>query len=140
MTLNTFHSAGIAATNVTLGVPRLQELLDVSKKMKTPSLKIYLKDMIRADNNLDAEDRLQRYILYEIPERHLSDYIIGSKVFYDYKLDGTAIGASGENLLDLQFNDESSSKKKTPWVLALYFDKEKKIVFSEVWDEVKKAV
>ena len=141
MTLNTFHSAGIAATNVTLGVPRLQELLDVSRKMKTPSLKIYLKDMIKADNNLEAEDRLQRYILYEIPERHLSDYIIGSKIFYDYKLDGSAIGASGESLLDIQINEnDAGSKKKTPWVLALYFDKEKKIVFSEVWDEVKKAV
>ena len=104
MTLNTFHSAGIAATNVTLGVPRLQELLDVSKKMKTPSLKIYLKDMVRADNNLEAEDRLQKYILYDIPERHLSDYIVGSKIFYDYKLDGSRIGASTEGLLDIPIN------------------------------------
>lgn len=123
MTLNTFHSAGIAATNVTLGVPRLQELLDVSKKMKTPSLKIYLNDMIRADSNLDAEDRLQKYILYEIPERHLSDYIIGSKIFYDYKLNGAAIGANGESILDIQISEGESSRKKTPWVLALYFDK-----------------
>ena len=42
MTLNTFHSAGIKASNVTLGVPRLQELVEVSKNMKTTSLKIYL--------------------------------------------------------------------------------------------------
>lgn len=140
MTLNTFHSAGIAATNVTLGVPRLQELLDVSKKMKTPSLKIYLKNMIRANGDVIAEERLQRYILYELPERYLSDYIIGSKIYYDYKMDGVAIGATAQTLMEFQFNETESAKKKTPWVLALEFDKEKKIVFSEVWDEVKNAV
>eukprot|EP00825_Cyclidium_porcatum_P003803 TRINITY_DN11766_c0_g1_i1.p1 TRINITY_DN11766_c0_g1~~TRINITY_DN11766_c0_g1_i1.p1 ORF type:complete len:183 (-),score=37.29 TRINITY_DN11766_c0_g1_i1:120-668(-) len=34
MTLNTFHSAGVSERNVTLGVPRLQELMDGSKKNK----------------------------------------------------------------------------------------------------------
>lgn len=42
MTLNTFHYAGVSAKNVTLGVPRLKELINVSKKPKTPSLTIYL--------------------------------------------------------------------------------------------------
>ena len=39
---NTFHHAGISAKNVTLGVPRLKELIDVSKKPKTPSLVVFL--------------------------------------------------------------------------------------------------
>lgn len=47
MTLNTFHLAGVADKNVTLGVPRLQELLDTSKNIKTPSMTIYLKDKIK---------------------------------------------------------------------------------------------
>ena len=42
MTLNTFHFAGVSAKNVTLGVPRLKEIINVSKKPKTPSLTIYL--------------------------------------------------------------------------------------------------
>lgn len=37
-TLNTFHSAGIAAKNVTLGIPRLQELLTVTKSMRSPCM------------------------------------------------------------------------------------------------------
>lgn len=42
MTLNTFHKSGVTGDkNVTLGVPRLQELLDASKKTKTPSLTIF---------------------------------------------------------------------------------------------------
>jgi DNA-directed RNA polymerase II subunit RPB1 len=42
MTLNTFHNAGISSKNVTLGVPRLKEIINVAKNIKTPSLKIYL--------------------------------------------------------------------------------------------------
>ena len=42
MTLNTFHFAGVSAKNVTLGVPRLREIINVAKKNKTPSLTIYL--------------------------------------------------------------------------------------------------
>lgn len=38
MTLNTFHFAGSSDRNVTLGVPRLQELLNASKNIKTPSM------------------------------------------------------------------------------------------------------
>ncbi|CAD6236827.1 unnamed protein product [Miscanthus lutarioriparius] len=37
MTLNTFHFAGVSAKNVTLGVPRLREIINVAKKIKTPS-------------------------------------------------------------------------------------------------------
>lgn len=44
MTLNTFHSAGIASMNVTLGVPRLKEVINVAKSIKTPSLKIFLQE------------------------------------------------------------------------------------------------
>lgn len=42
MTLNTFHYAGVSAKNVTLGVPRLKELINISKRPKTPSLTVFL--------------------------------------------------------------------------------------------------
>jgi len=41
LTLNTFHSAGISAKNVTLGVPRFKELINISKNIKSPSMKLY---------------------------------------------------------------------------------------------------
>lgn len=48
MTLNTFHSAGIGAKNVTLGIPRMKEILNVSElrntsNIKKPSLIVFLK-------------------------------------------------------------------------------------------------
>jgi DNA-directed RNA polymerase II subunit RPB1 len=47
MTLNTFHFAGVSAKNVTLGVPRMKEIINVSKNIKTPSLKIFLQEEYR---------------------------------------------------------------------------------------------
>lgn len=41
MTLNTFHFAGRGEMNVTLGIPRLREILMMaSKNLKTPSMEI----------------------------------------------------------------------------------------------------
>jgi DNA-directed RNA polymerase II subunit RPB1 len=42
MTLNTFHSAGVASKNVTLGVPRLKEVINVAKTIKTPSVRVFI--------------------------------------------------------------------------------------------------
>src|ERR1700677_2903301 len=42
MTLNTFHYAGVSSKNVTLGVPRLKEIINVATNIKTPSLTVYL--------------------------------------------------------------------------------------------------
>ena len=52
MTLNTFHNAGVAAKNVTLGVPRLTEIINIAKNIKTPSLTIYLQKEAAADQDL----------------------------------------------------------------------------------------
>jgi DNA-directed RNA polymerase II subunit RPB1 len=41
MTLNTFHFAGVSSKNVTLGVPRLKEIMNVAKNIKTPSMTVY---------------------------------------------------------------------------------------------------
>lgn len=43
MTLNTFHLAGVGTKNVTLGVPRLKEVINVASTQKTPSLQIFLR-------------------------------------------------------------------------------------------------
>jgi DNA-directed RNA polymerase III subunit RPC1 len=36
MTLKTFHFAGVASMNVTLGMPRITEIIDAVKKIRTP--------------------------------------------------------------------------------------------------------
>jgi DNA-directed RNA polymerase II subunit RPB1 len=50
--LNSFHSAGIGKANLTTGVPRLKELLNASKIIKTPSCTIYLKPEVGDIKNI----------------------------------------------------------------------------------------
>ena len=38
MTLNTFHLAGVAEMNVTTGLPRIIEIFDCQKEIKTPMM------------------------------------------------------------------------------------------------------
>lgn len=53
MTLNTFHLAGHSAKNVTLGIPRLREILmTASNKISTPSMSLYPIDEMSSE---DAE-------------------------------------------------------------------------------------
>lgn len=44
MTLNTFHFAGVSEFNVTVGLPRIIEILDGRKNISTPMMEIYLKE------------------------------------------------------------------------------------------------
>jgi len=44
MTLNTFHFAGVSEMNVTTGLPRIIEIFDAQKEIKTPMMEIYLND------------------------------------------------------------------------------------------------
>ncbi len=72
MTLNTFHLAGVAAkSNVTRGVPRLKELLKVTKSPKAISLTIPLKREYREDKEkarLAAQD-LELTLLRDVTTR-----------------------------------------------------------------------
>ncbi len=56
MTLRTFHFAGVKERNVTLGLPRLIELVDARKKPVTPTMDIYL----------DKEHRISREKALEV--------------------------------------------------------------------------
>ncbi|MFZ2411509.1 MAG: DNA-directed RNA polymerase subunit A'', partial [Candidatus Methanoperedens sp.] len=42
MTMRTFHYAGVAEINVTLGLPRLIEIVDARKNPSTPMMTIFL--------------------------------------------------------------------------------------------------
>lgn len=61
MTLNTFHNAGISSKNVTLGVPRLLELLNVSKNQRNASVAVCL---IREYQRREKAQEAQQFIEY----------------------------------------------------------------------------
>jgi DNA-directed RNA polymerase subunit A" len=49
MTLSTFHYAGVAEMNVTLGLPRIIEIVDVRRNPSTPVMTVFLEEEYRAD-------------------------------------------------------------------------------------------
>jgi DNA-directed RNA polymerase subunit A' len=80
MTLRTFHTAGIAEKNVTLGLPRIIELVDARKKPSTPSMDIYL------DKNLSSDQQTAIQIAREILQTTVNDLLVKrNTVETDYK-------------------------------------------------------
>lgn len=60
MTLKTFHYAGVAELNVTLGLPRLIEILDARKNPASPYMTVYLEEHFSKDKEKAQE--VQRMI------------------------------------------------------------------------------
>ena len=61
MTMRTFHYAGVAEMNVTLGLPRLIEIVDARREPKTPIMEVYLEPQFAADRKvaLDVAARIE---------------------------------------------------------------------------------
>jgi DNA-directed RNA polymerase subunit A" len=67
MTLNTFHFAGVAEMNVTMGLPRIIEILDGRKDISTPMMEIYLeKPYNKGKDILEIAASIKETMLSEI--------------------------------------------------------------------------
>lgn len=84
LTLNTFHNAGSAKANATAGVPRIRELLEVTKNPKTPMNIVYLDTSISSstDETMKKRSSMQKTTLRDITKSvriyYDSDYLLGS--------------------------------------------------------------
>ena len=67
MTMRTFHYAGVGAIYITLGLPRIIEIVDARKKLSTPTMKVKLVSEFASERN-KAEK-----IAMEIEETHIRD-------------------------------------------------------------------
>ena len=70
MTLNTFHFAGVASKNVTLGIPRLNECINCIEKIKTPLTTFVAdKDTYNAVKYYSLESLVESYKLTDNPNQ-----------------------------------------------------------------------
>jgi DNA-directed RNA polymerase subunit A" len=69
MTLNVFHFAGVAEMSVTQGLPRLIELFDARKEIKTPLMEVYL------EKPINKEPEKVKKIAAQIKETKLEEVI-----------------------------------------------------------------
>jgi len=125
MTLNTFHLAGVSAANVTLGVPRLKEVINVAKNLKTPSMMIHLKK--RENGQLVYTDDDILTLKGKMEYTSLLNIVSLSEIYYDPDIRNTII-TEDKDIIDgyLEIMEEEINEIKdyiSPWVLRLVLDK-----------------
>ncbi|KAJ4758036.1 DNA-directed RNA polymerase subunit [Rhynchospora pubera] len=91
MTLNTFHLAGRGDMNVTLGIPRLQEILmTASKEIRTPVMKCPLLPDTSREEAERVAAKLRRICVADVVERMevctIPFFVKDKRVFTVYKL------------------------------------------------------
>ena len=144
-TLDSFHVSGTAAAvKATSGVPRLKELLSVSRNIKTPTLQIYLKPDISStiEPTEDNDGKVDDVRVYEAKERTLKvlkhleitrlvDLLDSTEIFWDPPgQKGLQTNIEQDDKLLAVYReftklDSSKCRSSSPWVLRLCIDKTK---------------
>ncbi|MCI5867491.1 MAG: DNA-directed RNA polymerase subunit A'' [Methanosphaera sp.] len=107
MTMRTFHYAGVVELNVTLGLPRLIEVVDARKKISTPTMDIYFTEEYRDD------EEFIRKMGNKIGKITLNDVIKNFNVNY---MDNTISAEIDQDILDerrLELDEVTSVIEKT---------------------------
>uniref|UniRef100_A0A8C5HWX7 DNA-directed RNA polymerase subunit n=1 Tax=Gouania willdenowi TaxID=441366 RepID=A0A8C5HWX7_GOUWI len=101
MTLKTFHFAGVASMNITLGVPRIKEIINASKNISTPIITSHLDVEDDADFARLVKGRIEKTLLGEISE-YIEEVFLPDDCFILVKLSLERI-----RLLRLEVNAET---------------------------------
>ncbi|XP_064369892.1 DNA-directed RNA polymerase III subunit RPC1 isoform X2 [Dromaius novaehollandiae] len=101
MTLKTFHFAGVASMNITLGVPRIKEIINASKAISTPIITAQLDKDDDPDFARLVKGRIEKTLLGEISE-YIEEVFLPDDCFILVKLSLERI-----RLLRLEVNAET---------------------------------
>jgi DNA-directed RNA polymerase II subunit RPB1 len=124
MTLNTFHFAGVGSkSNVTRGVPRLEELLTLTDNPKNPSLTIYLKP----EDQTNKERAV--YIMHELEHTLLKHIVRHVEIYFDPNDELTNILEDREMVAQYKYfnrimnaDPTCSNNKYSKWVIRITLD------------------
>jgi len=121
MTLNTFHLAGVGKPGVTRGVPRLKELLHISKNIKSPSITIYV-NKPEAYSISKTQEIANKFELTT-----LGDLVSSTSIYYDPNDEETNIQQDNTFMeIYKKFNEIDPINrdcKKLKWVLRFEFNR-----------------
>ena len=145
MTLNTFHFAGVASkSNVTRGVPRIEEILSLSENPKNPSCTIYLPKDIEDDQNK------AKNLIKKLEHTKLKDIVKYTQICFDPDDLATLIEEDevfikqyvefSEILDKCQDKDIVSDKVKSKWIIRIELDKMEMLDKGITMDDVNFAL
>lgn len=141
---DTFHFSGVGSkTMITnAGVPRIQEIINMSKDIKTPSMTIYLKP--EYSTNREAAMEVKNNLEYT----EIQDILASSEILYmpnvkEGKFDEEKkIYESYEEMLELMDMECQDPDSLSNWVLWMEFDREamlqKGIYMQDIHEEIIK--
>jgi DNA-directed RNA polymerase II subunit RPB1 len=147
MTLNTFHFAGVASkSNVTRGLPRIEEILSLSENPKNPSVTIMLKDEDK--ENIEKAQELK----YKMEYTNLRDIVDTVTICFDPKKDDTLIDSDKEFVnrflayesmicqLGAEEGDSSTSSEFSKWIIRFEMSREEMLDKNITMDDVDFAI
>jgi DNA-directed RNA polymerase II subunit RPB1 len=127
-TLNTFHNAGIGnLTNTTSGVPRIKEILSVSKNPKTPHMLIYMEKECRGSREI--ANKIASHIKYTTIG-HIKNKI---EIYYDNEPNAEDGLMKSDNIGKPFYTRKASRNScqvdidNLPWLLRIELSREKMI-------------
>ncbi|CAG9581409.1 unnamed protein product [Danaus chrysippus] len=134
MTLNTFHFAGVSSKNVTLGVPRLKEIINISKKPKAPSLTVFL----TGGAARDAEKA--KNVLCRLEHTTLRKVTANTAIYYDPDPQNTVIAEDQEFVNVYYEMPDFDPTKISPWLLRIELDRkrmtDKKLTMEQIAEKI----
>ena len=147
LTLNTFHSTGIASkTNVTRGVPRIEEILRLTKNPKNPSMTVYLHPQEDIDN-----EKANKYAV-DLAHTKLVDVVKSIQIYFDPHERCTQIQEDRvlleqyyqfENMIEECIGaspDGPADVNKSKWVIRMEMEKETMIDKNITMDDIHFAI
>jgi len=147
LTLNTFHLSGVASkSNVTRGVPRIEEILRLTKNPKNPSLTVHLKPL----DELEQEKAIQYANMME--HTKLVDVVKSLQICFDPHEQSTFI--EDDKLLMEQYyefenmvkecNEEEQDSNvevvKSKWIIRMEMDAEVLLDKNITMDDIHFAI
>ncbi|KAI1342827.1 DNA-directed RNA polymerase II subunit RPB1 [Xylariaceae sp. FL0016] len=121
MTLNTFHFTGISSKNVTLGVPRLKEILNVASNIKTPSMMVYLEGTAGSQ---EGAKKLRSIVEHT----NLRSVCAVAEVYYDPDIQSTTI-EEDRDMVESYFlipdDGQPDPDRQSRWLLRFVLDRQK---------------
>ena len=137
MTLNTFHFAGVSSKNVTLGVPRLKEILNVASNIKTPSMIVYLD----TEGATQEESKKLRSV---VEHTNLRSVTAVTEIYYDPDITDTRI-PEDYDMVESYFlipdsADQQSIDNQSRWLLRITLDRQKMLDKELRVEDVARAI
>jgi DNA-directed RNA polymerase II subunit RPB1 len=142
MTLNTFHFAGVASkSNVTRGVPRIEEILSLSSEIKQPTLTVFLK----------PEDERQKEkaqtIMYMLEHTRLEEVVKSIDICFDPDDLNTLISEDKDTIEQYRAFEnmvtecsevslKNDQNEKSKWIIRMIMDPETMLEKNITMDDI----